>query len=282
VTATCCPHFGLLLGQKYDLAYAGPAGFACMTAGTVGKALETLSEFLVLSDEGGTLSLESSGEIAKAAYHVHVEGLTAIENIQDMALASIYIALTALCGKRWTPVEVWLSRKRPANSRPYQQFYGAPVLFDASEHAILFNSACLQQPLPTANPYLHQFLTGIINQAKESSPLNLEQELQQQLSLCVFTGDTSLEKVARRIGMHPRTLNRRLKKKGTSFREIREDVLRRTAGHLIRNTRMAIVEIAAIMGYSDSSSFNHAFQRWYGVSPLKWRNDLNEEYLGPD
>ena len=60
-----CEHFGLLLGQQHDLSYAGAAGFAAMSASTVGQALETICEFLVLSDEGGSLNMKRSGKVSR-------------------------------------------------------------------------------------------------------------------------------------------------------------------------------------------------------------------------
>jgi len=39
------------------------------------------------------------------------------------------------------------------------------------------------------------------------------------------------------------------------------------ASDLLTETDAPIVEIAWRLGYSESTSFNHAFHRWTGVSP---------------
>lgn len=84
--------------------------------------------------------------------------------------------------------------------------------------------------------------------------------------------DVSLEQVCQEFEMHPRTFSRRLKETGTSFREERDRVRRTYARQLLSATRMPVAEIAAALGYRESSSFDHAFRRWENKSPAQWRS----------
>jgi len=266
-----CEHVGLLLGQQHDLAYAGAAGFAALSANNVGQGLNTISKFLALSDEGGSLTMKRTGDFAKFGYVIHEKDMLAAEYIQDMTLAASFKGLKGFCGSNWIPTEIWLSRKKPRNSQPYRKYFQAPITFDAPESAIVFQSDCLQQVLPSANPSLHQFLLSLIAESQSTSLQNLKHELANHINVGLFDNENSLIEVAHRIGIHPRTLNRRLKDLGTSFMEIRENIRRSTACNLLRSTGMSISEVAATLGYSDSSSFNHAFQRWNNMSPSVWR-----------
>jgi AraC-like DNA-binding protein len=269
-----CEHIGLLMGQQYDLAYAGAAGFAALSANNVGDALDTIRKFLALTDEGGSLTLNRTGDFIKFGYLIHEKDILATEYIQDMTLTACFKALKGFCGANWSPTEIWLSRKKPKNSQPYRKYFQAPISFDAPESAIVFQSDCLKQTLPSANPSLHQFLLSLITESKSASLQNLKHELANHISVGLFDNENSLIEIARRIGIHPRTLNRRLKELGTTFREIREHIRQSTACNLLRNTGMSISEVAAILGYSGSSSFNHAFRRWKDMSPRVWRKQF--------
>jgi AraC-like DNA-binding protein len=87
----------------------------------------------------------------------------------------------------------------------------------------------------------------------------------------VLSGDFGLEAVARRLTVHPRTLNRCLKAQGTSFRKLLNEVRFEVAGQLLLGTRMGVTEIAGSLGHGEASAFTHAFSRMAGAPPHMWR-----------
>ena len=87
----------------------------------------------------------------------------------------------------------------------------------------------------------------------------------------VLLGDFAEETIARRLTMHPRALNRRLKAEGTTFRKLLNEVRFEVAGQLLLGTRLGVTEIAGALGYADTSAFSHAFSRMAGTPPHRWR-----------
>jgi AraC-like DNA-binding protein len=77
--------------------------------------------------------------------------------------------------------------------------------------------------------------------------------------------------VARRLRVSPRQLQRRLAEEGTSFRELRHALRRSLATSYLEDDRLAIAEVAFLLGFSGSSSFHHAFKRWTGKTPAAFR-----------
>jgi AraC-like DNA-binding protein len=73
------------------------------------------------------------------------------------------------------------------------------------------------------------------------------------------------------LSMHPRTLNRRLQRSGTSFRQLCDERHRTTAYQWLLDTEFPIAEIAARLQYADTLAFIRAFQRWSGSTPVAWR-----------
>jgi AraC-like DNA-binding protein len=68
-----------------------------------------------------------------------------------------------------------------------------------------------------------------------------------------------------------RTLRRRLDDEGTSYRELVEEVRQTLAQELLKTAGMKMEEVAERLGYSDATSFAHAFRRWKGRSPSELR-----------
>ena len=67
------------------------------------------------------------------------------------------------------------------------------------------------------------------------------------------------------------TLKRRLEAEGTTFREVRESVLRERAIVLLLDPALPMSQIAVDLGYSDLANFHHAFKRWTRRSPGEFR-----------
>ena len=100
---------------------------------------------------------------------------------------------------------------------------------------------------------------------------NLTNELRQLLRQCLMEDACTIDKIARQIGMHERTLNRRLKAEGTTFRQELELVRYTVSQQLLSATHASLDEISLSLGYADSTAFCHAFKRWSGLPPAQWR-----------
>lgn len=84
-------------------------------------------------------------------------------------------------------------------------------------------------------------------------------------------GQPTLEQIAPRLHMNPRTLHRRLDDEGTNCRRVLKDVRRELASRHLAERQLAISEIAFLLGFSEPSAFHRAFKRWTGHAPLAFR-----------
>jgi AraC-like DNA-binding protein len=71
--------------------------------------------------------------------------------------------------------------------------------------------------------------------------------------------------------MTPRTLQRRLKAHGISYQKLLENLRKDLAKSYLRERRLAIGELAYLLGYSEPSAFQRAFKRWTGMTPDNFR-----------
>ena len=80
----------------------------------------------------------------------------------------------------------------------------------------------------------------------------------------------TIERVAPRLGMSVRTLQRRLHEWGHSFEDIVDDTRRDVAIERLTAGDTSITETAFLLGYSDLSHFTRAFRRWTGTTPREF------------
>ena len=86
-----------------------------------------------------------------------------------------------------------------------------------------------------------------------------------------------LEDIGDRLHLSPRTIHRRLDEEGSSFRAIKDALRRDMALARLTKTRDAVSQVAADLGYADTSAFYRAFVEWTGMAPIhyrrRWSND---------
>jgi AraC-like DNA-binding protein len=66
-------------------------------------------------------------------------------------------------------------------------------------------------------------------------------------------------------------LQRRLRDESTSYQGALIEFRRDAAPALLRDGRLAVSEVAFLLGYEDPSSFQRAFRQAFGVSPRDFR-----------
>lgn len=89
---------------------------------------------------------------------------------------------------------------------------------------------------------------------------------------CLPSGEAALEQTAHRLGVSPRTLQRRLNEEGATFRQLVKATRQRLAQHYLMNTSLPYQEIAFLLGFDEPSSFFRAFHAWSGKTPDAARN----------
>jgi len=95
--------------------------------------------------------------------------------------------------------------------------------------------------------------------------------LQGVVRALLLAGYPSVRLAAGRMQIPVRTLQRRLKEEGITYRELVEEFRFREACRRLNDTDDRVATIAAALGYKDPSHFSRAFRRWSGVRPSEYR-----------
>jgi len=85
---------------------------------------------------------------------------------------------------------------------------------------------------------------------------------------------TELADVAQLLGMHRRTLSRRLRAEGTQFTFILSEMRFAVSRQLVAETDIPLAQVSAMLHFSEPAAFTRAFERWSGgMSPSQMRAD---------
>jgi AraC-like DNA-binding protein len=271
VAHTGCSHLGLLLGQRSEAADLGVVGLLVLNSPDVGTALKKLIAHLHLHDRGGVATLEFAGGVAMLGYAVYEPATPAADQICVASIAVANNIMRELCGQGWRADAVLLSIRRPADLELFKRAFGAPLTFDAERCALAFPATLLRAPVKTADAAARTSLEILVETLHGRSHVGIVAATRRALCALLVAGHASEEAVAQAFAVHRRTLNRQLRRQGSSFRQLLGEVRLEVARQMLRDSDAPVERIAGSLGYSGASAFGRAFRRWTGLSPLAWR-----------
>lgn len=100
---------------------------------------------------------------------------------------------------------------------------------------------------------------------------NIAAELKQRLVELLAAGEANADAACRALKLSRRTLQRRLRAEKTSFQKILNEVRAELAARYLSDSRLNVLEVAMLLGYSSISSFTTAFKSWYDLPPATYR-----------
>ncbi|KMO41340.1 transcriptional regulator [Methylobacterium tarhaniae] len=268
-----CGHLGLLVGQRTDLLSCGPLGTLVRHSRTIDEALGALETHYVLLSRGATIERSTDGLVATVTYAPYDPDAAGIAHHCERALGALTGVMRSLCGADWCPDEVWLPRLAPADPSPYASYFRAPVRFSQEITALVFPARLLRRPILGADPVLRAAAEHGIRCAKAAIPFDLSHEVRRCVRSRATRSRIGKDEIAQALALNPRTLCRRLRAGGTTFRSITNQTRLGIAKQLLADTTMGLAEISAVLEFSEPAAFTHAFRRWTGMAPSAWRQD---------
>ncbi|GLZ29615.1 transcriptional regulator [Lentzea sp. NBRC 105346] len=157
----------------------------------------------------------------------------------------------------------------PPHAAEYHLIFGCPLEFSAPVTAMFFDPKFLRMPVVQDEAALRRFLRN--SPAELLSRRDHGADTSAHVRRLLGAGESGLEAVAQRLGVSAPTLRRRLAAEGTSFREVREQLLRDQAVASLVRGGESVEELALRLGFSEASAFHRAFKRWTGSSPGAYR-----------
>ena len=265
---------GLLVGQYNHVGSLGKLGASCLLAPTLRQGLWALENFSRLNVSYVTLDLISNPAALSIRITLHEELNEFAQDHLEAAVMSIQNYVELLSGKRLTEAKFRFPFSRPPHAPLYRQHLHGGIVFDAEYASVELPHARLDEP----SPY-YSATDWNETQLRLTERLNLLHTMDQ----ASYTGHVTaylntlepplpdLLHVARALHLSERTLNRRLRDEGSSFRHIRSSVLQSWARRYLVETTHSIETIAPLLGYGDAANFRRAFRNWEGLSPGEYR-----------
>ncbi len=179
-----------------------------------------------------------------------------------------------LIGRRIPILAAGFAYPEPSRSAEYQFMYSSQLRFNEAVTSLCFDRAHLALPViqneRTAREFVRNAPANIVLKYKNVN--SLAAQIRRQLRSAPSFEWPEFEEVAKSLGKTPSTLRRRLDQEGQSFQTIKDQLRRDMAIDYLCHTTRSVADIAAELGFAESSAFHRAFKRWAGASPGEYRS----------
>lgn len=263
---------GLLAGGKNRIAGLGIMGVAMMAAPTLGDGLKAMTSYSTV--EAGYLRfpvvvghnqtrIEFMSEVdLDDCLDIHVEAVFSL--FQDY--------IEDLVGAKEQAVSFAVTYDGSDYKEIYKTLFKGSVRYKQGINAVYFPTAWLKIPSPykdEANWLLSQRLLG--EQLQAASGAN-KSPFTQHIKYTLQAQEPPLpdaNHLAASLHLSARTLNRRLREEGATFRQLKVEAIHYGAKRMLLEG-VSVEAIAAIHGYENAANFRRSFRLTNGCSPKEW------------
>jgi AraC-like DNA-binding protein len=270
---TGAPDFGRQLAARQSIDVLGSVGAAARSAPTVATALATVERYLRAYTP--SLMTRIAPDLDPGLARFEFERTSAELGAPypqgiELALGVSRQVFRLLVGRDWVPSQVHVPHAPLTDPSSYQDYFGGPVEFGSRWIGFTVRSDDLGRPL-SSDAATHDTLVTYLQPVTPFRPQGVVPRVNDLVRRLLPSGSVELAAVAEQLGMHPRTLQRRLEEEDVTFGDVVQSVRRRTAEGYLRDTDMSLRHLASELGYLEQSALTRASHRWFGMSPMAYR-----------
>lgn len=265
------PLFGLKAGQEMVDDYGLWVEYA-RRAPTLRACLERASRSIAYHQTGTSLTLSVSGGRARYAYRVSARRpANRLQHLQH-TIPALLETFRVFAGEDWKPDWIELDLDYDPRIRAMEKALSVPVRCGQPAMALVFSPALLDRAQKTDAPASKNLgWTELKTMVRDRPPRAFADLVRETIHLDLISGAPQIDGAAQRLGMGPRTVQRRLQDEGCAYRDLVAEVRAERGKMLLASTDLPITEIAFRLGYSDPTHLARAFSQRVGTSPTAYR-----------
>ncbi|GAA5062937.1 AraC family transcriptional regulator [Nocardia callitridis] len=260
------PNVALRVAHRYALTCLGLYDYLFSSAPTLGAGLATCGPYVSAVTTNHRFDLVAEPDETVSLYLDMVEGEGRGRDLtQVWGLAAVLSRARRVVEAPVVPMRVSLRQSAPARSETFVEVFGtAAIDFGAPVDAMTFHPSDMDLPLTTSDPVLSRVLLPLADALPPPPPLADAwlDRVATALADVLDTGEVSLNRVARRLAVSPRTLQRRLMEADTTWRRELDRARSARLSRVAASGPVSRSRQAELLGYSDASSMRRAARRW--------------------
>jgi AraC-like DNA-binding protein len=242
-------------------------------APTIGAAFAKVSDYFPLINDLVRLPYEVRDRQVTFGVEAPTRPATITRPYAEYTLAAVFLRTRIATNQPFRLVRVDFTHPAPADISEHERIFECPVRFGADACQLVIAREVWETPRSEGDPTLFSILDTHAKMLLEQLPrrADIVGRVREAIEAELRGGSPTLESIARRLAMSPRTLQRRLRDEGAVFNDVLDAMRFRAAKAYLAQGDVAGTEVAYLLGFAEQSSFNRAFKRWSGQTPTEYR-----------
>jgi len=256
------PYFGLHFGYFLNLKALGSVYEISLTTNCLEQTLELWQVYVNRVFPILQIHLQKDGHYLTMHLTTHLQNPQIQYHILDTVFTFMYRELRLMLGQEKVIVKVPYK-----DLKAYEYWYQTEIL-TAPDHQFQFEATLLDHSInEKRRQSFALILPSFLNLLHQSNHTYHPFTLAVRTMILNMSDPVlpTLDQVASQFILTPRTLQRRLKSEGISFRGLCNDIKRELYNYLKKGNHLKTGELALLLGYSRTSSLIHAIQHWESV-----------------
>lgn len=279
--ATSTPDFGRRLAARRSIETIGPLGVAAQAAPDLAEAFTIFSTYIGAHSPGLLVRLTAVAGSDDSFFEFRIMLDPEPRQCQaiELGLGAALQILRAILGPSYSPLSVHLPHSALTAAGDYVRYFGCSTSFAQPSAGFVLRAADLRRSLRPDGQPANDAMAELRTLVDGAEP-PLSQIVADIARTLLPTGALTIGLTAEQLGLHPRTLQRRLADENTSFGSLVDKVRRETAQRCLRDTDISLEHLTRLLGYSEQSVLARSCQRWFSSSPTAYRAMSSEGDAG--
>lgn len=264
---------GLRVGERQEEGMLGLLSVVMQHSATVGEALDAAGRFMFLHSPAVRVWAEPEPDPDAVALVYATTSPPPVRHLNEMALHFAHRVSRRYAAASWELLAVDLPHARMSSEERYRECFGAPVRFERDRAALIVPASTLATSLPDANPHVRQMALDYLATRFATPGQDVATQVRGYLERILGNGSTDVASVGAALGLHGRTLQRRLAAAGTTYGDVLDGVRRDAALRHLAHSDLPLAQVAAVLGLADQSTLTRYVVRWFGKPPSRLRRE---------
>jgi AraC-like DNA-binding protein len=265
------PCFGLTVGRRARPGMFHALGLGILSSTSLLKALERVERYSGIVSTNGRFMLVRTDEAVSLETRPTQFTVAPSSHMFDALVVALCGMLELCAGPESTPREVRLPHPAPQRPEAYRDALRCTVHFDAEHLALCFDPGTVARPAFSGNAELAAEADRLASRYLERlEPDSAAARVRNLLLKAMPSGELAQDSVARALHQSASTLQRRLRREGTTYQRLLDVTRRDLAIEYLRQGQHSLADITFLLGFADQSNFTRAFRRWTGKTPREY------------
>ncbi|RME58564.1 AraC family transcriptional regulator [Candidatus Parcubacteria bacterium] len=265
-------HLGIHLAEAAPIRSFEVHSYALLASPTLRDAYCRACRYQRLIHEATNLTFEERPD-GGILQHALPDGRSVPRHPAEF-LVTLWVRFGRLvAGQDWIPRLICFAHPAPDDTSEHTRVFRSQIRFSSGRTAMYIPDEILDIHNPRVDEnlltLLDRYAEGLLKKLPQTA--STAERLRLWLHQVLSDGVPTTAEAARALNLSVRTLHRRLRDEGTSFRELLDQLRKERAVALLADQRCSIAEVGFLLGFAELSSFSRSFKRWTGKSPAAFR-----------